>query len=45
MDEGCVYHAIRGGGSTPQAVQIFNISPMDPGPSGGKRAGARIGAR
>ncbi len=30
--------------STPQAVQILKITPMDLGTSGGKRLGGRIGA-
>jgi hypothetical protein len=42
MDETGVNHAIRGGGSTPQAVQILKITPMDLGTSGGKRLGGRI---
>jgi hypothetical protein len=44
MDETGVNHAIEGGGSTPQAVQIIKIAPMDLGTSGGKRPGGRIGA-
>jgi len=40
-----VYHAIRGSDSTPQAVQIFNIPPMDLGACGGQRLSARIRAR
>jgi hypothetical protein len=34
MDESGVNHAIRGGGSTPQAVQILKITPMNLGTSG-----------
>jgi hypothetical protein len=45
MDEGCVYHPIRGSGATSQAVQILHISAMNFRASGRKRFGARIRAR
>ncbi len=38
-------HAVGGGDSTLQAVQILKITPMDLGTSGGKRLGGGIGAR
>jgi len=40
-----VNHTVGGGDSTPQAVQILKITPMDLGTSGGKRLGGGIGAR
>jgi hypothetical protein len=44
MDESGVDHGIRRGDSTPEAVEIFNVTAMDfhVGASGGKRLGARI---
>ncbi len=45
MEETGVNHAVGGGDSTLQAVQILKITPMDLGTSGGKRLGGGIGAR
>jgi len=42
MDETGVNHAIRGGGSTPEAVRILRITPMDPGTSGCKGLGGSV---
>ena len=44
VDEGGVNHAVRCGRSTPQAVEVFEIDPMDLGACGGERRGARIRA-
>jgi hypothetical protein len=44
MDESGVNHRIRGGGSTPQALQILKTAPMYLRPRGGERLGAGIGA-
>jgi hypothetical protein len=44
VDKGGVNHAIRHGCSSAQAFQIFKITPMRLGASGGKRLGGRIGA-
>jgi hypothetical protein len=42
MDEAGVNHAIRGRDSTPQAIQIPKITPMDLGAGSSQRLGVRI---
>jgi hypothetical protein len=44
MDETGVNHAVRGGGSTPQAVQILEIAAMRLSAGGDKRFGGRVRA-
>ena len=44
MDEGGVDHAVRGGGSAAQAIQVFEIAAKRLGASRGKRLCARLRA-
>jgi hypothetical protein len=45
MDEPGVKHAVRGGRTTVQAVEILEITPMDLGARGGQRFRSRFAAR
>ena len=44
MDEGSVNYALGGGGSTPQDLNILNVTPMDFDAGGDERLGGRVRA-